>query len=218
MDTTGQLSNPPNLWPASSPFSHDQRRGPRTAQPSQKEAGTSKVGEDSARRKEQVVLRLLRGESLDLLAQETGQPAGRIAGWREEFLAAGREGLKSRPAPDGDRHLHQPQANPAANEGGRAARADRAGAQAGGTAARGHDHRRRRVRARVSRGKRRSRRGFCGWPPRLKCARARPPQGRTSPRSAPRSAAPRSYASRWRLFSPPRSESSFTSPTSRRDR
>jgi len=51
------------------------------------------------RRKEGVVMRLLRGESLDLLARESGQPAGRIAGWREEFLAAGREGLKSRPAP-----------------------------------------------------------------------------------------------------------------------
>ena len=59
----------------------------------------------SARRKEQVVLRLLRGESLDLLARVSGQPAGRIAGWREEFLAAGREGLKSRPAPEGDRRL-----------------------------------------------------------------------------------------------------------------
>ncbi len=59
----------------------------------------------SVRRKEQVVLRLLRGESLDLLARESGQPAGRIAGWREEFLAAGREGLKSRPAPEGDRRL-----------------------------------------------------------------------------------------------------------------
>jgi transposase len=53
----------------------------------------------SARRKEGVVMRLLRGESLDLLARETGQPAGRISGWRDEFLAAGREGLKSRPAP-----------------------------------------------------------------------------------------------------------------------
>lgn len=52
-----------------------------------------------ARRKEGIVMRLLRGESLDLLARETGQSAGRIAGWREEFLAAGREGLKSRPAP-----------------------------------------------------------------------------------------------------------------------
>jgi transposase len=51
------------------------------------------------------VLRLLRGESLDLLARETGQPAGRIAGWREEFLQAGREGLKSRPRPEDDRRL-----------------------------------------------------------------------------------------------------------------
>jgi hypothetical protein len=59
----------------------------------------------SAHGKEQVVLRLLRGESLDLLARESGQPAGRIAGWREEFLAAGREGLKSRPAPESDRRL-----------------------------------------------------------------------------------------------------------------
>lgn len=59
----------------------------------------------SARRKEGVVLRLLRGEGLDALARESGQPAGRIAAWREEFLAAGREGLKSRPAPAEDRRL-----------------------------------------------------------------------------------------------------------------
>ena len=59
----------------------------------------------SARRKEEVVLRLLRGESLDGLARETGQPAGRISAWREEFLAAGREGLKTRPAPEEDRRL-----------------------------------------------------------------------------------------------------------------
>jgi transposase len=63
----------------------------------------------SARRKELVVLRLLRGESLDLLARETGQPAGRIAEWREEFLAAGREGLKSRPAAEADRRLSDAQ-------------------------------------------------------------------------------------------------------------
>jgi len=59
----------------------------------------------STRRKEQVVLRLLRGESLDLLARETGQPAGRIAGWREEFPRAGREGLKSRLRPVEEREL-----------------------------------------------------------------------------------------------------------------
>ena len=59
----------------------------------------------SARRKEQVVLRLLRGESLDALARETGQAAGTIAGWREDFLQAGHEGLKTRPATVEDRRL-----------------------------------------------------------------------------------------------------------------
>ena len=63
----------------------------------------------SARRKEGVVMRLLRGESLDLLARETGQPAGRISAWREEFLAGGREGLKSRAAPVEDRRLAEAQ-------------------------------------------------------------------------------------------------------------
>lgn len=63
----------------------------------------------SARRKEGVVLRLLRGESLDLLARESGQPAGRISGWRDEFLAAGREGLKSRPAPIEEAALREAQ-------------------------------------------------------------------------------------------------------------
>src|SRR3989454_10657220 len=59
----------------------------------------------SARRKEQLVLRLLRGESLDLLARGSGQPAGRIAAWREEFLEAGREGVEARPPPAGEGEL-----------------------------------------------------------------------------------------------------------------
>jgi transposase len=63
----------------------------------------------SARRKEGVVMRLLRGESLDLLARETGQPAGRIAAWREDFLAAGREGLRARPAAIEDVALREAQ-------------------------------------------------------------------------------------------------------------
>lgn len=63
----------------------------------------------SARRKEEVVLRLLRGEGLDALARQTGQAAGTISAWREEFLAAGREGLKSRPAPVEDRRLAEAQ-------------------------------------------------------------------------------------------------------------
>src|SRR5680860_1460276 len=59
----------------------------------------------STQREEGVVMRLLRGESLDLLARETGQPAGRIASWREEFLVAGRGGLKARPLGSEDRVL-----------------------------------------------------------------------------------------------------------------
>src|SRR3954464_5942669 len=62
-----------------------------------------------ARRKEEVVLRLLRGEGVDALAREAGQPAGRISAWREEFLAAGREGLKSRSRPEQDRRLVEAQ-------------------------------------------------------------------------------------------------------------
>ena len=54
-------------------------------------------------------MRLLRGESLDLLARETGQPAGRISSWREDFLAGGREGLKSRPAAIEDVALRETQ-------------------------------------------------------------------------------------------------------------
>jgi transposase len=77
---------------------------PRSGAPSGEPEASREV-RWSARRKEQVVVRLLRGESLDLSARETGQPASRIAGWREEFLEAGREGLKSRPAPEGDQRL-----------------------------------------------------------------------------------------------------------------
>jgi transposase len=50
----------------------------------------------TARRKLDVVLRLLRGESLDALARETKQPASRIADWRDQVLAGGEELLKSR--------------------------------------------------------------------------------------------------------------------------
>lgn len=63
----------------------------------------------SARRKEAVVLRLLRGEGLDALAREHRVAAGTISAWREEFLAGGREGLKSRPAPVEDRRLAEAQ-------------------------------------------------------------------------------------------------------------
>jgi len=50
----------------------------------------------SAKKKQDVVLRLLRGESLDSLSRETNQPAGVLSKWRDDFLAGGLAALKSR--------------------------------------------------------------------------------------------------------------------------
>ena len=52
----------------------------------------------SARRKQDAVLRLLRGEDLELLSRELGVTAAELSGWREAFLAAGEASLKTRPA------------------------------------------------------------------------------------------------------------------------
>ena len=52
----------------------------------------------SARRKQQTVLRLLRGEDLELVSRELGVTAAELSGWREAFLAAGEAALKTRPA------------------------------------------------------------------------------------------------------------------------
>ena len=59
-------------------------------------------GRFSAPRKAATVLRLLRGESLELLARELGVTAATLAGWRDDFLAGGQAALKSRPTDDRD--------------------------------------------------------------------------------------------------------------------
>jgi transposase len=52
----------------------------------------------SARRKQSAVLRLLRGEDLELVSRELAVTAAELSAWREAFLAAGEASLKSRPA------------------------------------------------------------------------------------------------------------------------
>jgi transposase-like protein len=42
------------------------------------------------------VIRLLRGEDLDTVSREYGVAAATLSQWREEFLEAGRVGLKTR--------------------------------------------------------------------------------------------------------------------------
>ena len=49
----------------------------------------SERGRFSARRKTEAVLRLLRGEDLELLSRELGVTAATLAGWRDDFLAGG---------------------------------------------------------------------------------------------------------------------------------
>jgi hypothetical protein len=52
-------------------------------------------GRWSSRRKTEVVLRILRGETLDALSRELGVSPGRLAEWRDEAIAAMQAGLQS---------------------------------------------------------------------------------------------------------------------------
>jgi hypothetical protein len=47
-------------------------------------------------RKAAAVLRLLRGEELDVVSRAIGVTAATLSGWREAFLAGGEANLKSR--------------------------------------------------------------------------------------------------------------------------
>ena len=52
----------------------------------------------SAKRRQSAVLRLLRGEDLELVSRELGVTAAELSAWRDAFLAAGEAALKTRPA------------------------------------------------------------------------------------------------------------------------
>ena len=59
-------------------------------------------GRFSSQRKTATVLRLLRGEDLQLVSRELGVTAATLSGWRDDFLAGGQAALKSRPTDDRD--------------------------------------------------------------------------------------------------------------------
>ncbi len=56
----------------------------------------------SAKRKQSAVLRLLRGEDLELVSRELGVTAAELSGWREAFFF---EPLKSRPSDARDHEI-----------------------------------------------------------------------------------------------------------------
>src|SRR5687768_4503785 len=64
----------------------------------------------SARRKQEAVLRLLRGQDLELVSRELGVTAAELSGWRDQFLAGGEASLKSRPADARDAEIDRLQA------------------------------------------------------------------------------------------------------------
>lgn len=70
---------------------------------SKKQASHKENGRFSAKRKSEAVLRLLRGEDLDLLSREYQVTAAKLSQWRDAFLAAGQAGLhkSASDAPDG---------------------------------------------------------------------------------------------------------------------
>jgi transposase-like protein len=83
---------------------------PRSAGPAARahhggEDGPAPAGSDwrgrrrmSAKRKQSAVLRLLRGEDLELVSRDLGVTAAELTAWRDAFLAAGEASLKTRPA------------------------------------------------------------------------------------------------------------------------
>ena len=60
--------------------------------------GLGRGGRMSRQRKCDAVLRLLRGEDLELISRSLGVTAATLSGWREVFLAGGEASLATRPA------------------------------------------------------------------------------------------------------------------------
>src|SRR3569832_659485 len=70
------------------------------------EPGLGRGGRMSRPRKREAVLRLLRGEDLELVSRALGVTAATLSRWRDDFLAGGEAALASRPA-DGQDLEHQ---------------------------------------------------------------------------------------------------------------
>src|SRR3954469_16682724 len=63
--------------------------------------GLGRGGRMSRKRKRDAVLRLLRGEDLEILSRALGVTAATLTGWQDTFLAAGEVSLATRPT-DGE--------------------------------------------------------------------------------------------------------------------
>ena len=59
--------------------------------------GLGRGGRMSRQRKLAAVLRMLRGEDLELISRSLGGTAATLSGWRDEFLAGGEAALTTKP-------------------------------------------------------------------------------------------------------------------------
>lgn len=64
--------------------------------------GLGRGGRMSRLRKREAVLRLLRGEDLELVSRALGVTAATLAGWRDDFLAGGEAALATKPTDGAD--------------------------------------------------------------------------------------------------------------------
>jgi hypothetical protein len=64
-------------------------------------------GRFSSRKKMDVVLRVLRGDDLDVVSREAGITAAKVSEWWDQFVANGQAGLKRRAADGHDNELAQ---------------------------------------------------------------------------------------------------------------
>ena len=70
------------------------------------EPGLGRGGRMSRQRKREAVLRLLRGEDLELVSRSLGVTAATLSGWRDDFLAGGEAARATKPT-DGKDLEHQ---------------------------------------------------------------------------------------------------------------
>jgi len=59
----------------------------------------------SVKRKREAVIRLLRGEDLEMVSRDLGVTAAKLSQWREAFLRGGEAALKYRPGDERDEQI-----------------------------------------------------------------------------------------------------------------
>ena len=71
---------------------------------------TTSRGRFSVRKKTAAVLRMMRGESLDIVSRDLGVTVGRLSEWRDQFHAGAQAALRARPSDDRDEKVKDLQA------------------------------------------------------------------------------------------------------------